>query len=234
MKKRIWELDALRGLFVIGMILCHLMMHIDQLFGPFSWIRSSLFTFVSQWGGVLFFIISGICITLGHHPVRRGLVVFGCGLAVSIVSFLMHQWVVFDPVYFGVLHCLGVCMLLWPVFRSLPCWALGVLAPAIILPGILLEDQMIVSHYWGVAFGFVPAGFAASDHFPLLPFLGFFLAGALLGKLLYKKKETLFPSVNSKRGLPAFFCAIGRRSLPLYLLHQPVLVGIVLLLEAII
>ena len=234
MKKRIWELDALRGLFVIGMILCHLMMLLDQTFGSFAWIQGSFFTFVSQWGGVLFFLISGICITLGHHPIRRGLVVLACGAVVSAVSFLLNRWTMMDPVYFGVLHCLGVCMLLWPVLQRLPCWAMAVLAVAIIVPGVLFEGQMTVSHYWGVALGFTPMGFTASDHFPLMPFLGFFLAGALLGKLLYKKKETLFPNVHSEYGLFAFFCAVGRWSLPLYLLHQPVLMGIVRLLEAMI
>ena len=80
MSRRIWELDALRGLCILGMILVHLVYDIRELYGLADFAYPAIFSFVMQWGSVLFLLISGICVTLGHHPVRRGLAVFGCGM----------------------------------------------------------------------------------------------------------------------------------------------------------
>ena len=74
--------------------------------------------------------------------------------------------------------------------------------------------------------GFVFPGFVSSDYFPVLPHLGFFLLGAVAGKWLYPQKKSLFPKVSGDRGLAGFLCLCGRWSLPIYMLHQPVLTGI--------
>lgn len=131
MSRRIWELDALRGLCILGMILVHLVYDIRELYGLADFAYPAIFSFVMQWGSVLFLLISGICVTLGHHPVRRGLAVFGCGMLCSLVTAGMY-WLGFQGrgivIWFGILHCLGVCMLLWPWLGRLPNWVLGALA----------------------------------------------------------------------------------------------------------
>ena len=72
MRKRIWELDALRGLCILGMVLVHLVYDIRDLYGLADFAYPAVFTFVMHWGSVLFLLISGICVTLGRHPVKRG------------------------------------------------------------------------------------------------------------------------------------------------------------------
>ena len=76
MSKRIWELDAARGLCILGMVLVHLVYDIRELYNLADFAYPAIFSFVMHWGSVLFLLISGICVTLGHHPVMRGLVVF--------------------------------------------------------------------------------------------------------------------------------------------------------------
>ena len=118
MKKRIWELDVLRGVCILGMVLVHLIYDLQTFFSLPFLTNSELFSLIKQWGGVLFLLISGICVTLGSHPVRRGLIVFACGLLCSAVTAGMYVLNMADKsiiIYFGVLHCLGVCMLLWPL-----------------------------------------------------------------------------------------------------------------------
>ena len=234
MKQRIWELDALRGLFILGMVIVHLIYDLQSFLGLSVLADNPIFDFVLSWGGVLFFLLSGICVTLGHHPIRRGLIVFGCGLVVSAVTYGLYALDFAGKgmiIYFGVLHCLGVCMLLWPVFKWIP-WpitALSSLTMAVV--GVLIDPIWFNSNLWLIPLGFKPKGFVSSDYFALLPFLGFFLMGALVGKFAYKNKTTLFPKINTKNPLISFISLLGKWSLPIYMLHQPVLTGIVYLLE---
>lgn len=233
MKKRIWELDVLRGVCILGMVVVHLIYDLQTFFSLPFLADSRLFDLIKQWGGVLFLLISGICVTLGSHPVRRGLIVFACGLLCSAVTAGMYFLNMADKsiiIYFGVLHCLGVCMLLWPLFKRLPVWALGLLGPGLTVLGLWISGNVVVDFPWLIPLGLVPGDFASSDYFPLLSNLGFFLVGACLGKTLYRKKETLLPRVNPANPVLAFFTRLGKWSLPVYLLHQPVITGLLYLI----
>jgi uncharacterized membrane protein len=65
----------------------------------------------------------------------------------------------------------------------------------------------------------------------LFPNLGFFLLGAVLGRTAYRKKVSLMPKISEKNPLVRVLCFCGRQSLWIYLLHQPVLTGICMLLQ---
>ena len=230
-KARIWELDALRGLCILGMIGIHFTFDLTALYGILDWEYPPAFSFLMDWGGVAFFLISGVCATLGSRCVRRGLTVLGCGLVVSAVTAGMYLLGLADPaviIYFGVLHCLGLCMILWHFLGKLPTPVLGVLG--VILTGLgLWFRTRLVQTRWLVWLGLLYEGFTTSDYFPVLPYLGFFLLGAVLGRKLYKNKTTLLPGMGS--GLPARVLQwIGRWSLPIYMLHQPILTGIIFLI----
>lgn len=233
MKKRIWELDVLRGVCILGMVAVHLIYDLQTFFSLPFLADSQLFAIIKQWGGVLFLLISGICVTLGSHPVRRGLIVFACGLVCSAVTAGMYALHMADKsiiIYFGVLHCLGVCMLLWPLLKRLPVWALGLVGLGLSVLGLWISGNVLVDFPWLIPLGLVPGDFVSSDYFPLLPNLGFFLVGAFLGKTLYRKKETLLPRVNPANPVLAFFTLLGKWSLPVYLLHQPVITGLLYLI----
>ena len=228
MSKRIWELDAARGLCILGMVLVHLVYDIRELYNLADFAYPAIFSFVMHWGSVLFLLISGICVTLGHHPVMRGLVVIGCGMLCSLVTvgmYLMGFQGREIIIWFGILHCLGICMLLWPWLGRLPCWALGLLAALLLAVGYGFRS-ITVSVPWLFPLGLTTAEFASSDYFPLLPNLGWFLTGALLGRTVYRKGESLLPRVPSGAAPVRALAWCGRQSLLLYLLHQPVLAGI--------
>ena len=233
MKKRIWELDALRGLCILGVVVVHLIFDLVDLYGIVKWEYPSWFSFIKDWGGIIFILLSGICVTLGSHSVRRGLIVFGCGMICTAVTFYMTK-LDFDPsiiIYFGVLHCLGTCMVLWPTYKSMP-WR-GLLLHGLVLAvlGLYLDKlimgyDLVTTNHYLMPLGLYWRGFASSDYFPLLPHLGFFLIGAALGKTLYKHKASLMPKVKGKNPILRFFCFCGKQSLWIYLLHQPILNGI--------
>ena len=231
MKKRIWELDALRGLCLLGMVVVHFLYDL-RISGIIS--NNATLQFLQAWGGVLFLLISGISITLGSHHLRRGILVFLCGMLCTAVTVGMYAFGMAGKsmiIYFGVLHCLGVCMLLWSLFSRLPAWALGLLGAALAAVGLLVFPQISVQYPWLVPLGIRFPRFASSDYFPLLPNLGYFLIGAMLGRTLYRNKTTLLPRVNENIAPIRFLCFCGRRSLWIYLLHQPVLTALVALIK---
>lgn len=226
MKQRIWELDAFRGLCILGMVAVHFVYDLVELYGLVDWVYPRLFSAVKDWGGILFLLISGICVTLGSRSIRRGGIVFACGMVCTAVTAGMYFLGMADKsivIYFGVLHCLGICMLLWPLFRSCPGWLLALSGSFMAILGLYLKSNVTVLFPYLVPLGIPYPGFVSSDYFPLLPNLGFFLLGSALGRILYREKRTLFPQVNAEFPIIRFFTACGRNSLWIYLLHQPVL-----------
>lgn len=233
MKQRIWELDAFRGLCILGVMIVHFVYDLVDLYGLISWEYPAWFSFVKNWGGVLFLLLSGICVTLGSRSVRRGLIVIAAGMIVSAVTYGMYRFGFADKsitIYFGVLHCLGVCMLLWTAFKKLPWWALVVIGCIFVATGMYFRELTVESP-WLFPLGLTTPTFASSDYFPLLPYLGFFLLGAAMGRTVYAKKQTLLPKVNSRNFILRFLQWCGRQSLLIYLLHQPVLSGICTLIS---
>lgn len=233
MKKRIWELDALRGLCILGVVAVHLIFDLVDLYGIVKWDYPTWFAFIKDWGGVIFILLSGICVTLGSHSLRRGLVVLACGMICTAVTYGMTH-MGFDRsmiIYFGVLHCLGTCMILWCTYRTMPWWALLLQGSVLAALGLHLErllelGRLATNDRYLMPLGIYWRGFSSSDYFPLLPHLGFFLMGAALGKTLYKKKASLLPKVTGKNPIIRFLCFCGKQSLWIYLLHQPILNGI--------
>lgn len=201
-----------------------------DLSGLCGWQPGPLFFPLKQWGGGSFFLLSGICATLGHRPLRRGLQVLGCGMLCTAATGLVYCLGLAGRellIWFGTLHCLGACMLLWPLVRPAPTALLaaaGFLAAAV---GVRLLVEPVVGPGWLLPIGILPPDFATADYFPLLPFWGIFLLGACLGRGLYPGGKPRL-RISMPRWL-GFFCACGRWALPIYLLHQPVLTGFLFL-----
>ena len=226
--KRIWELDALRGICILLVIGLHLLFDL-QTFFDFPLLGHPAMQVFNAAVGISFVVLSGLCVTLGKRPVRRGLQVFGCGMVITAVTWVMAKLGLVHPTFiikFGVLHLLGLCMLLWPLFRRLPTWLLAVLGAAILALGYWFKT-LTVSPGWLFPLGLMAPGFSSGDYFPLAPFLGWFFLGTVLGRTLYKEKRSLLPDFPVKA---AFFRRCGRHSLFLYLVHQPILYGIIWLM----
>lgn len=231
--ERIWELDMLRGAALIGMIGIHLIYDLVDLFGVLPWRLPQWYLLFKNNYGALFLLISGVSVTLGSRCVRRGLTVFCAGFLCTAVTFGMYLAGMADAgiiIYFGVLQCLGCCMLLWPLFRKLPDWLLVCLGIGMAAAGLWLRLLRPEVPWLLIPFGFAPGWFASSDYFPLLPNLGYFLLGAVLGRRVYAAKKSLFPDYRYSRPPVGILCAMGRHSLLIYLLHQPLLAAAVLLL----
>ena len=227
-RERIWELDALRGFCIVCVIFVHFMFDLVYFLGK-QVDFPPLYTFIQQYGGAILVVLSGCCATLGSRSFRRGVLVFGCGMLITLVTLGMYRMGMAASdvvVNFGVLHLLGVCMMLYPLLKKLPTTALSVLAAAIVAIGYAIQG-MRFSVRWLFPLGFVYPGFTSSDFFPLLPQLGWFLLGIVIGRTLYHEKRTLLPGTAQDFFLFRFFQWCGRQSLWIYLLHQPVVYGLI-------
>ena len=232
-------LDELRGLDLISMMLYHACWDLMFLFG--IWMDWYI-----GWPGRLwqqsicwvFILLSGFCVPLGHHTLKRGAQVFAAGALVTAVTLLFMPE---DRVVFGVLTFLGAAALLTVPLRSLldrtpPRLGLAVSFLLFLLvrdvnSGFLGFAGVPVLHLpqsWyastlTTALGFPYPGFVSSDYFSLLPWLLLFWTGYHLYRL---RPET--PALPDIR-LPGLM-AMGRHSLVIYLLHQPVIYGLLALI----
>lgn len=225
--KRMRWLDIWRGATLMAMIAYHIL--VDCV--SFEYVPAGTldiwWIYAAQKGIVSAFIfISGMSVTLSHAPARRGCVVLLGAAAVTAVSSIAGM-----PVLFGVLHFLGIAMLLYALLqrylKKLPDWLLpiiGVVGFAVSLP---LTDAVVEARYlWPL--GLTYAGFSSADYVPIFPWIFLFLFGSwAVGRL---------PDSGLSGKLGRVTCCplewLGRHSLFIYLLHQPVLFGIFWLLEA--
>jgi uncharacterized membrane protein len=232
-RQRIWEIDFLRGVAIILVVGYHLLFDLGEFVGTkrflgFSTDLSSVAWTIAQHSFAgLFVLLSGTSCTLTRSNVRRGLRLLAVSLAVTVVTY------VFDPssaIFFGILQCLAVSMLLYgAAFEkagAVACavWGTFVLGLAAVLP--ILKKVPAVRTDWLMPFGLTSPSFSSFDYFPLIPWLGIFLIGASLGKSLYVSKRSLLPW-----RLPRTFVNwAGRRSLVIYIAHQPIIMGVLYVL----
>lgn len=139
-------------------------------------------------------------------------------LAAGLVSLATWLFAPENTVLFGILHAIALgSLLIWPLRRA-PAWILLPLAAAAIAVPQFYRDASFGPLAW-TWLGLSPEPSAAFDHVPLLPWWGCMLLGLVVGRRL---PEVEAP--NPGRATHAFAWA-GRHSLAIYLLHQPVMVG---------
>ena len=244
-RRRIAALDALRGLTLLSMIAYHTCWDLVYLFGmDWDWYRGTGAYIWQQSICWTFILLSGFCWAMGRHPLRRGLTVFACGWIVTLVT------VVFMPaeqIWFGVLTLIGSCMLLLiPLEKGLRQVPAGAgLAASGLLFALLRNVNRSTLGFEGWVLGTVPEslyrnlltayigfpgpGFSSTDYFSLIPWVFLFLAGYFLRCLLARPLERVDP--DALRVPP--LCALGRWSLPVYMIHQPVVYGVLLAASAV-
>ncbi|MEA4965789.1 MAG: heparan-alpha-glucosaminide N-acetyltransferase [Oscillospiraceae bacterium] len=225
-KQRIDELDIVRGVCILGVLLSHAYYDLTEIAG-LSLTIPAFFTVLFEYGGILFILLSGVCATLGSHSVRRGAAVLGCGLLITAVTLGLRALTGSQTflVQFGILHLLGMCMLLYPLTRRLPSPLLAICAAVLIALGFWF-DTLRVGATWLFPLGLTTTSFFSADYWPLFPNLGYFLLGILLGRTVYRDRQPKIPALQG-RGRFLAFC--GRHSLPLYLLQQPVIFLLIVL-----
>ena len=231
-QERIWEIDAIRGFLILCVIVSHSLYYSANILRAFR--LPEAVRFVMQYGGALFVVLSGLSATLGKRSLRRGLLVFAGGMVLTVGSILAAHfgWLAEDMIIrFGVLHLLGFAMILYPLLKKLPSPVLLGLALVLLAAGFWLEHAgALTESRLLFPLGLRYPGFSSGDYFPVAPHLGWFCLGTVLGRSLYAEQKTRLPRVNAETPLLRFLRWCGRNSLYIFILHLPILGGIMMLL----
>lgn len=242
---RVYLLDEIRGFAILCMVIYHFTYDLLYFFDlSFPFFHSSFLNFIRDIFAGGFIFISGIACRFSKNNLRRGIYCFLFGMIMTVGSLLFVPDL---PIYFGILHLLGCCMILFGLLNSfldkfyyiilfvifslfffatyhLPIGQIGF--P--FLGWFSLPQQWYSSPYlfW---LGFPSADFYSADYFPLLPWLFLFLAGSCLGIPIRDRKfPNWFYPQHSK-----ILSTIGRHTIWIYLAHQPIIFGILYLLKVI-
>ena len=232
-KKRIEIIDALRGLSVVLMVIHHFLYNLAEFLGAPWWLFTNpVFDVLHYFFAGLFLFLSGVSSRFSRSNIKRGIIASILAMVISAVTYYMGM-----PIWFGVLHLLGFSMLFFGLTKNLwdmiPRKAASVLFFAAIVAGALATGRVSVTSEAGwmrniiSIIGWPQPDFISYDYFPLLPWLFVFLLGTWAGLYIVERKlPEWFYELK-----PPFFPAIGRKALVIYILHQPVLYAIVIMIK---
>ena len=231
-KQRLPFIDLIRGITIIEMISYHFLWDLVYLYnadipwykshGAYIWQQSICWTFI---------LLAGFSWHLGKKHMKRGLWAFGGGVIVSLVTAIVLPN---DRVRYGVLTLIGSCILIWilldKVLKKIPA-GVGVSVSFVLFlilrswtkqDPIQLSDNLLnVTWLKSVLayIGFPQAGFSSTDYFPLLPWIFLFATGYFLYSFLQEKG--LINRLFGKWKVPGINF-LGKHSLIIYMIHQPI------------
>lgn len=227
MSKRIVLFDALRGLSILLMLVHHFAIDLIGIGVLPHWLVDNpivdvlWFIFAST-----FILLCGFSSEFARDNRKRGVVILIFAYALTLVTGLIPG----AHIRFGILHLLGFCILIDSFFAphlrkvSYRVWyflfALGYVFYIVVNAGFWTNPD----HLWML--GIVGGNFASADYFPLMPWFFLFELGTNLG--VAAKEERLPEWVYRCRS--KVLAAIGRHTLIIYLLHQPIFYGVLSLL----
>ncbi len=232
MQKRFWEIDALRGIAIVMMIVFHLLFDLAYFGKSGVSVSSGFWLVFARITATIFIFLVGVSLTLSYSRAKkrgtlrfrkylfRGLQIFAWGLVITAVTMIFIGQ---GSIFFGILHFIGISIIvayLFIRFRLLNL-VLGIL---LIIFGNWIKE-FTFDFPWLMWLGLQPANLYSFDYFPMLPWFGVVLLGIFFGNTLYKDHKRRFKLKNmSKKPAISWLSYLGRKSLIIYLVHQPVLV----------
>lgn len=239
--KRYRLLDIIRGITLLSMIAYHAVWDLVYIFGVvLEWYGSKIGYVWQQSICWTFILLSGFCWSMGRKKLKRGLTVFAGGFVITAVTLLVMPE---NRVVFGVLTLLGICMLIQilaePLYRRCNS-AVGMLLAFLCFGicrdinsgriGIMAWKIMELPREWyanlfTTLLGFPTKNFFSTDYFSLFPWYFLFLTGYFLYHFVQEK--ALLQKLPDIHIAPLEW--IGRHSLILYMLHQPIVYSVLYL-----
>jgi uncharacterized membrane protein len=234
---RFWEVDAARGVAIIMMVIYHTTYDLDALGGHDVDATSGKWALFADATAGLFLFLVGVSLAISRARtsltgwrlfgkyLARGLRILAYGMVLTGVFLVLQMGVV----AFGILHLIGVSIILAYPFLQLRFTNL-VLGCLIFVAGqYVLAQDLISQNYWLLPFGVIPEGVIMPDYRPLLPWFGVVLIGLFFGNAVYADGRRP-ASLPAKAPIPTRpLLPLGRNSLFIYLIHQPIVIAVLAL-----
>ena len=231
---RFWEVDAARGVAIIMMIVYHSTYDLDTLGGYDIQSTSGHWALFADLTAGLFLFLVGVSLAVSRARtsmtgwklfgkyLARGLRILAYGMILTVVFLVLGMGVV----AFGILQLIGVSIILAYPFLGLRSTNL-VLGALIFAAGqYVLAQDLYSQSFWLLPFGVVPEGVMMPDYRPLLPWFGVVLIGLFFGNVVYGDGRGTAVLKDKAPVLARPLLPLGRNSLFVYLIHQPIIVAL--------
>ena len=219
-EKRVWQVDAFRGLAVVLMIVFHFFFDLDYLgLAAFS-MYDGAFLVLQRVTAFLFLSLVGVSLVLAKpdltQAVRRFLLLSGVAFGITLATLVYPGK---GAIFFGIIHLIALSVLLGHFFLRFN--SLNLFFGSLFLLSGFVVSGVTTSSPLTLWLGLRPAGFYTLDYYPLIPWFGLVLFGIFLGKKVF---QPLVRSDPPKIAAPLGW--LGRHALWIYLVHQPVIFGV--------
>ena len=234
---RIFLLDISRGICVFAMIIYHFYWDLGYFgFIDLRSVTQGLGLFIAQIIGLSFITIAGISsrlLSLSNNYKskfrKRLFTLVSISIAISTLTFILDKS---SFIFFGILHFLSVCaiisLILIKIKSNFQLLIIFVAAGLISISGITFNVPFILS--W---IGFNEEPPITNDFYPMIPWITFYFFGFWLGGMINKipiKKSSNLSISNTQIGIVLKITEyVGRKSLLIYILHQPLLFSLFLI-----
>jgi len=231
---RFWEIDALRGIAIIMMVIYHISYDLFFLSGFPIKIHSIPWVLFQRTTASLFLLLVGTSLTISNSKLKgklsnkdiikrnflRGIKIFIWGFIITLFTLIFLNDGI---ILFGILHLIGISIIISYPFLEHKYKNL-VIGTGIILIGTYLGKFNFDTPYF-LWLGFEPKYFFSFDYFPIFPWFGVVLIGIFLGNVFYPqgKRDFNIPEFSNYY-IIKILSFLGKHSLKIYLLHQPIIV----------
>lgn len=213
-KQRFDFLDFIRGLLLIVMVAYHYTFNLSYFFNYNIDLHSFPLKIVPPFFSALFLFVSGFSSNLSHDSKKRGFYVLFWAAIITLVSFFAAPEA---PIYFGILHCIGIMMIFSSFIKRASASFILFWSAAFLILGYCF-NSIHTEHNYLLFLGITSTSFASLDFYPLMPHGAYFL----LGNYSSRKKIPSFLEYQLKNKIGEAITFLGKNSLKVYLLHQPI------------
>jgi uncharacterized membrane protein len=229
--ERFREIDALRGIAIVMMVVFHFMFDLDY-FGIYpAELYGGLWLVFQRATITLFLLLVGVSMHMSYSHMKdkrfmgvykkfswRSLKLFAVALVITAGTYVYLNGNGF--VAFGIIHFISLAVLLGAFFVSF--YELNIILGVVAIALGYVVDSITINSPLLLPLGIKYPGFTSVDYVPLFPWFGLVLIGIALGKYFYPNGERRMKVPK----LPEQLAFLGRNSLVIYLIHQPILIGI--------
>ena len=226
------------------MTVYHFLFDVNNIIEPIGF-SETFWTRGSDLIGGTFLFVAGISLWLRRFKLKdstagliHGLKIFSWGLFLTAITLIPGSP---GAIYFGILHCIGLSLSVASFLVRYPKFSLfsGL---SIMVLGFYFRNRISVGdfyHFKWVLWEGAPYNRPGMmlDYYPLMPWMGWVLTGVFVGSVLYAKGKSSITRTLPFLAKPFWFKRLlqflGRHSLLYYLVHQPILIGLIYLSKAV-